>query len=413
MQVSVIGLGKLGAPLMATLGAAGMNVVGCDLLQSNRDLIRAGVSPFSETDLQKVLSSASAFVSVADTIHEAVLSSDVTLIVVPTPSLPDGSFDASYVVQAVSSVGHAISKKDGKHAVCVCSTVSPGTMRGVVEPALEAAAGQSLSADLHLFYHPFFVALGSVIHNLRHPDLILIGANEEHQGAGELIDVISRIWQTEPDVRVMNYTEAEIAKISVNCFVTMKISFANTLGEMCENLPDTDAHVITEAIGCDRRIGKAYLKPGLGFGGPCFPRDNIAFAAAAASQNCSADLALATDRINNRQVDRAVHKVKAAIAPGGCVTVLGLSYKPDTGVTDESQGVMIANRLADVGYRVIVWDAMAKPNGDILNATIRQIEDVSVAMATAEVVLIATPWNEIVGTLASYNGSAVIIDCWQ
>ena len=126
----------------------------------------------------------------------------------------------------------------------------------------------------------------------------------------------------------MNFVNAEIAKIAVNSFVTMKISFANMISDICDRLPGADATAVTNAIGCDSRIGGKYLAPALGYGGPCFPRDNAAFAAMANKVGASAELAEATDAINRRQVERVVGLVRSLL-PGGTVGILGLSYKPD------------------------------------------------------------------------------------
>ena len=127
----------------------------------------------------------------------------------------------------------------------------------------------------------------------------------------------------------MNWVNAEIAKISINTFVTTKISYANMLSELCEKLPDADVDVVTRAIGEDSRIGGKYLKGALGYGGPCFPRDNVAWAALAQSLNAGADLAVATDKVNQRQVDRIVSLVGRLTPLDAVVAVLGLAYKPD------------------------------------------------------------------------------------
>src|SRR5690606_6190017 len=142
-------------------------------------------------------------------------------------------------------------------------------------------------------------------------------------------------------VQRMTWVCAELTKIAVNTFVTTKISYANMIAEMCERLPGADAEMVTQALGRDSRIGPKYVKGALGYGGPCFPRDNIALAALARTLGLRADIAEATDTVNRRQVDRVVRLV-ARLAPNpATVAVLGLSYKPDTPVVDESQGVMI------------------------------------------------------------------------
>ena len=140
----------------------------------------------------------------------------------------------------------------------------------------------------------------------------------------------------------MNFVNAELTKISVNTFVTTKISYANMLAEICEQVPGADAEVVSSAIGLDTRIGRKYLKGALGYGGPCFPRDNKAFARFAELHDVDATLARATDQVNQRQVNRLAGRVLEVAADGDRVAILGLSYKPDTEVIEESQGVMLA-----------------------------------------------------------------------
>ena len=212
---------------------------------------------------------------------------------------------------------------------------------------------------LGLCYDSEFIALGSVIHDLTHPDLLLIG--ESDRRAGDLIENVHRTFVPEDtQVRRMSCVNAEVTKIAVNTFVTTKICYANMLAELCERIPGGDVDVVTDAVGVDRRIGHRYLRGAVGYGGPCFPRDNAALAAAAAQVGAHAELALATDVINGRQVARVAERVRERLKPGQHrIGVLGLSYKPDTPVADESRGVLLANRLAADGFAVAVFDSAA------------------------------------------------------
>jgi UDPglucose 6-dehydrogenase len=157
----------------------------------------------------------------------------------------------------------------------------------------------------------------------------------------------------------MSNINAELAKITVNCAVTMKISFANQLGAVCAKIPGADAHVILQAVGRDRRIGSHYFKPGLGYGGPCFPRDNQLFQYTARSVGAEAPLAAATDRINEGVNQRLLQTVLAHARPGQPVAVLGLAYKPYTNVIECSPGIWLCRELAARGFRVLAHDYAA------------------------------------------------------
>src|SRR6185437_6603583 len=151
----------------------------------------------------------------------------------------------------------------------------PGATGGPIRAALEDASGKRAGTDFGLCYSPEFIALGSVIRDFLNPDFYLVG--EFDQRSGDALDEVNRkICVRDPVVHRMSIENAEIAKIALNSYVTMKISFANTLADLCERIPGGDVDVVTDAIGSDARIGRKYLTGGLGFAGPCFPRDNVA-----------------------------------------------------------------------------------------------------------------------------------------
>jgi UDPglucose 6-dehydrogenase len=157
----------------------------------------------------------------------------------------------------------------------------------------------------------------------------------------------------------MNFVNAELTKLAVNTYVTMKISFANMLAELCDNLGGADADVVTAALGRETRIGIKYLRGATGYGGPCFPRDTMAFARMARQAGVEANLATATHAINERQLDRMTAIMTQHTSIGERVAVLGLAYKPDTPVIEHAQGVMLANALNYGGWQVVVHDPLA------------------------------------------------------
>jgi Predicted UDP-glucose 6-dehydrogenase len=153
--------------------------------------------------------------------------------------------------------------------------VLPGATRNGLLPVLEQASGKKCGPDFGLCYSPEFIALGTVIRDFLNPDLYLIGQFDARSGAA-LEDVNRSVCQKDPAVHRMTIENAEIAKIALNSFVTMKVSFANTLADICERIPGGDVDAVSDALGSDSRIGRKYLTGGMGFAGPCFPRDNVA-----------------------------------------------------------------------------------------------------------------------------------------
>ena len=417
MKLCVVGLGKLGAPLAAVLASAGHQVVGVDLSAAEVKALAEGRAPVPETGLAEMIQANRERLSATQDYEKAVLATDVTFIIVPTPSEPDGRFSMRYVLSAAEQIGAALGKKQGWHVVALSSTVMPGSTGGPLRAALEAASGKKCGVDFGLCYNPEFIALGSVIRDMLNPDMILIGESDERSGA-LLEDLYGGVCDSQPRIRRMNYVNAELTKIAVNTFVTTKISYANMLAQVCETLPGADVDVVTGALGCDTRIGPRYLKGALGYGGPCFPRDNAAFSAMARANGVPALLAEATDQLNRRQVPRLAEIMLANLPEGGIAGVLGLSYKPGTEVIEESQGVALAQHLLSLGLRVVVYDPAAMENarkalaGDVIFAG-----SAAECAGMADVLAITTAWDEFRGLaladLKVSNGKPTVLDCWR
>ena len=280
-RVNVVGLGKLGAPLAAVLASRGFTVIGLDVNKTFVDALNAGKMPIVEPQLNELIAENRERLSATMDADEAVQKSDASFVIVPTPSNKEtGFFSNSYVLKAMETLGKALRKKNGYHLVVITSTVMPGSTDGEIRAALESASGRKVGPDLGLCYNPEFIALGSVVRDMLYPDSILVG--QADQKAGDMLEKIYRqMCVKNPPVQRMNLVSAELTKISVNTYVTTKISYANMLADICDRLPDADVDVVTKAVGADSRVGVKYLRGATGYGGPCFPRDNVSFGALA------------------------------------------------------------------------------------------------------------------------------------
>jgi len=268
-------------------------------------------------------------------------------------------------------VAKAIRDARKKGHIFVCSsTTTPGAVDNVLIPMLEQETGWKCGDEFHVCYNPEFIALGNVINGLLEPDLVLIGESDPQSGAA-LEELYQKYARNKPRIARMSIISAELTKISVNSYITMKISFTNQLRMIAEQFPKADINVILDAIGTDTRIGKKYLRAGLSFGGPCFPRDNRLLAYAARQVGMEAPLAEASDKTNELTKANLAEQVKGLVAPGGSVLVLGLSYKPDTYITEESAGLDLAQQLKSNGYRVLVHDFAANGTN---NPALREFE---------------------------------------
>lgn len=416
-HISVIGLGKLGAPLAACLAHKGYNVIGVDLDESKVAALAAGHAPVYEPGLDALIENNRERLTATRDIQSAVANTRATFVVVPTPSGADGAFSLRFVLPAMQAIGQALKHKTDYHLVSLTSTVMPGATGLHVLDALESESGKRVNVDFGLCYSPEFIALGSVIRDMLNPDFILIGQSDERAGTA-LSNIYHQLCDNQPPIATMSYVNAELTKIAVNTYVTTKISYANMLAQVCENLPGADADVVTGALGLDTRIGKKYLKGALGYGGPCFPRDNIAFATLAQQVGTRALLAEATDQTNRLQIERLANLVRANLPAGGRAGILGLSYKPNTDVVEESQGVMLAQWLSALGIETIVYDPAAMTFAHkILADTVHFAESAADCAHKADVLVITTPWDEFrqlaPGELNHSSRRKTIVDCWR
>ncbi len=326
--VSVVGLGKLGLPMAAAMAARGLIVIGVDADARKVGAVNELRAPIFEPGLPELLQASAGRLRATQDIADAVRASEITFIVVATPSEPSGEFSLRYALPVCDAIGQALRTKPKFHLVVLTSTVLPGTTGGPICTALEKASGKQVGRDFGLCYGPEFIALGSVIRDFLNPDFLLIGESDPSSGA-MLESLYHQVCENRPALARMNFVNAEIAKLAVNTYITTKISFANMLARICEQLPKSNVDVVTKAIGLDSRIGGKYLKGAISYGGPCFPRDNLALTFLAHKLGAPADIAEATQDFNCSQIRWLADLVQQNAAPGETIGILGLTYKPD------------------------------------------------------------------------------------
>jgi UDPglucose 6-dehydrogenase len=394
-SISVCGLGKLGACMAATLAARGFPVVGIDIDSQKISDVNAGVPPVDEPLLAETLKEAKGRLRATIDPAEAV-GTDASFFIPPSPSLPDGSFSNEYLLKAMQPIAVALRAAGKQGHVFVCSsTTTPSAIDTVLIPMLEKEAGWRCGQGFHVCYNPEFIALGNVINGLLEPDLVLIGQSDENSGAA-LEEVYRKYKRNDCPIFRMSIISAELTKISLNSYITMKISFTNQLRMIAEQFPAADINAILRAIGSDSRIGGKYLRPGLSYGGPCFPRDNRLIAYAARQLGLEAPLAEASDKVNEVTKAKLVERVTATVPPKSTVLILGMSYKPDTYIVEESAGLHLAQHLKHGGYRVIVHDFAANPANSPALHEFDRLEDPAELPTRSDIDLavVCCPWPQ-------------------
>ncbi|MFZ2984147.1 MAG: nucleotide sugar dehydrogenase, partial [Minisyncoccia bacterium] len=355
--ISVIGLGKLGACYAAFYASHGYKIFGFDTDAKRRAMLAKGhATVFEEPKLQDYFKKAKGNFHAARSMKEAVMKSSVSFIIVPTPSKKDGLFSVDAVRAVVKDIGAALKAKKSYHTVVLVSTVLPGDSRELVIPVLEKASGKKCGVDFGYVYSPSLIAIGDILSNLEKPDLLFVGAYDS-RSERVLSDIYRHVYGKGVNVRPMSIESGELAKIALNSYVTTKISFANTLAAIADRLPHAHVDEVTGALGSDRRIGNAYLRAGLGFGGPCFPRDNRAFGAMAKRRGVQAPIPVATDAVNDVVTERMIALIlKHAGKKPATVGFLGVSYKPRTTMTEDSQALEIAKAVQAKGHRLVIHE---------------------------------------------------------
>jgi len=412
MNLSVIGLGKLGLCTAACFARAGYDVTGMDINREHVEKIKSGVLPFEESGLEALLKETKENLHVTADLKSAVCNSDITFIIVPTPSKDNGAFTNRYIKAVLNDIVPVLKGKNSFHVINIVSTVMPDSCEKKFIPFIEESTGKKAGRDFGLVYNPEFIAIGSVIHDFLNPELVLLGTSDEKSGK-MLKEVYTKTCDNSPYMALTSLINAEIAKLSINCYCTMKISFANNLGSICDKIPGATASEIAGIIGKDSRIGSKYIKPGLGFGGPCFPRDNEAFIKFVKDLGGYSGLQEAVININEKKTEQAVGKIfKATELVGKKVAVLGLSYKPDTYLTERSQSVDIVTALADSGHvsDLRAYDPMARMNGKWHSA--RTVND---CVKDMNVVAILTPWPEFFNNewQQFMSDDRVVLNFWE
>ena len=362
--MGVVGLGKLGLPLAATLANAGHTVMAVDLNEDLIDKLNQNIFDFTEPNLNDYLERSAKRITFT-TDFGKISSAEIVYLIGPTPSDADGFFLNDYLLSAICEIGKAWATISELRTLVIVSTVMPGSTRNVLIPCLEKESGKKIGDYLQVLYSPEFIAIGSVIKDLHYPDLLLIGGSDA-QSIEKHISIMKSINLSNSIVRTLNLEEAELVKILINNYITMKITFANHIAELTDLIPGTNSAIIAEAIGNDSRIGNKYLRPGLGFGGPCFPRDTRALTAFASQLGLSSEISRSVEKINNRQPSAVAKRILELYPESKSVGIYGLAYKAGSTLVEESQAVKLAAELLHYGLKVSAYDPLIRITSEVI-----------------------------------------------
>lgn len=353
MRISVFGLGYVGAVSAACLAEMGHDVVGVDVDPHKVETLERGQSPIVEELIGDLIAEMRATGRLRATTDaaEAVRTTDLSMICVGTPSVDGGGLDTRYVRRVAEEIGAALRDKDAYHLVVLRSTVLPGTVEGVVIPALETASGKTAGDGFGICFHPEFLREGSSVRDFREPPKIVIGARDQ-RAADELAALYAGF---DAPLFITSIGASEMLKYADNAFHALKVVFGNEIGALCKRL-GIDSHEVMTIFCADRKlnISPAYLMPGFAYGGSCLPKDLRALTGLARSANVALPVLENVARSNEIHLQRVLDMILGFGRRN--VSVLGLSFKPGTDDLRESPLVELVERLLGKGCRIRVFD---------------------------------------------------------
>lgn len=367
MKVAIVGLGYVGLVTAAVLASHGNEVVGIDVDRKKINMLLQGKMPIFEPKLEEMLKKGASNLKFSDNFND-IDGCVLTYLSVPTPN-SNGKIDLKYVFSAAEEV----SKKNRNTTIVIKSTVLPGTAKIVSE-----------ITGLRVASNPEFTREGSAVDDTERPDRIVIG--------GRSTELIEKLWSfTKAPMVVTTNENAELIKYASNAFLAVKISFINQIADLCEQIPHTDVNVISEGMGMDKRIGKDFLKAGLGYGGSCFPKDTVAISSFAMEKGVDMTIVDSAIQYNNLRIKELVRKVNelSGSVKGKRVCILGLSFKDNTDDIRESRSLLLYKELENYGAIVKAYDPVVRNIKDV-----NVCEDMEECLDHSEIVITSTEWNE-------------------
>ncbi|MHA2272730.1 MAG: UDP-glucose dehydrogenase family protein [Candidatus Hodarchaeales archaeon] len=425
-RISIVGTGFIGLVSAACFAKKGYETYASSMSKENIDIINRGEPPFFEDGLEELLKEAVSSGKLKGVIgrEEAILNSDVTFLCVGTPMRDDKSADLQFIEQSSRAIGEALAKKDSYHLIVDRSTIIPGTTRNTIIKNIEQSSGKRVGDDFGVCMNPEFLREGESIYDTLNPDRIVIGGYDERSGA-ELEALYREFFADRPEgcppIVQMELETAEIVKYANNCYLAMKISFANEFANLCETVPNVDVYDIMKAMGMDFRINPKFLRAGVGWGGSCFPKDVNAMVQYYKKQGLTPRLLQATLEANAYQAQRIVEIANEELngnLSGKRIAILGLTFKPYTDDMREAPSLYIIDYLLAENAVVIGYDPVATPFGTgtavkSLGQRIEYAKTSKEALTGADCVLVATDWpefSELTGTDFKVMNNPLVID---
>jgi UDPglucose 6-dehydrogenase len=389
VQIAIIGTGYVGLVVGAGLAHSGHDVVCADIDEGKVARLKKGEIPIYEPGLEPLVKEnlAQGRLDFTTDVADAVRKSDVIFIAVGTPPDEDGSADLSHVLAVAKTIGRAM---NGEKIVITKSTVPVGTARRVRQ-----AIEEETSHPVHVCSNPEFLKEGAAVDDFMKPDRVVLGVDDEKTGQ-VLRDLYAPFVRTGHDILLMDVPSAELTKYAANAMLATRISFMNSIAQLCEET-GADVDMVRRGIGSDGRIGTAFLFPGVGYGGSCFPKDVKALIRTSRQLGVEPTILQAVEDVNDGQKGLILRRVVERFGEdltGKAFALWGLSFKPNTDDMREAPSLVTVAGLLERGARVVAHDPAAIHEARrILGDRISYVDVNYDALKGASALLIHTEWH--------------------
>ena len=358
MRICVVGAGYVGLATAVMFGKLGHEVVCADVDRKRVRLVKTGGLPFHEPPLERELKKLvkKGVLTATESTARAVEDSNFVFICVQTPSLPSGRIDTKPVQKASINTGQGLTEAEDYKVIVMKSTVVPSTTDSLVKPIIEEVSGKKSGEDFGLCMNPEFLQEGRALKDSMQPSRIVVGAEDKRAGK-----LVMSLYESLAAPKIMtDLRSAEMIKYASNTGLATKIAFANEIANLCVRF-GVDSEPVMRAVGMDPRIGPLFLKPGLGFGGSCLPKDVKALQDKGRSEGYEPKLLASILAINDQQPQEGIRLLESVAGDlaGKRVAVLGLSFKGGVDDIRETRAVPLIQSLVAKGANVVAYDPMA------------------------------------------------------
>ena len=399
MNITMVGTGYVGLVSGTCFSEFGFNVCCVDKDQEKISNLNKDMVPIYEPGLENLIkkNKSAGRLTFSNDIDGNIRKSDIVFIAVGTPSRRgDGHADLSYVYQAAEQIGKKI---DGYTVVVTKSTVPVGTgleVKNIIKKV-------NPNADFDVISNPEFLREGNAIQDFLRPDRVVVGFESE-KAKKIIASLYKPLFLIETPMLFTDLKTAELIKYSANAFLAVKISYINQMADLCEKI-GADVHDVAKGIGLDKRIGNKFLHPGPGYGGSCFPKDTVALVKTANQNNSDISIVDTVVKYNAKRKSEMADKILKELGndlTNKKVSILGLSFKPETDDMRDSPSLDIIPILQENGITISAYDPVAINEAKKLLKNIEFPNDLETCLENSDALVILTEWNEFRGLLPDY-----------